>query len=404
MDSSIKYKRTLKQGGKMKPTRPREKDLPLTDKEKMLLINAPQNAFKALFPNHTRSFLIVEKAKLLKSLPVEKRVISDISIKDSKEELKGLKRKNDYLMNEVKTLTGLLQHKDGLKNVLPTIKIEPSASAGGSEATAVLLLSDWHIDEVVDPATVNYLNSFNYSIAERRIVETFQAAAKMIKIYKRDIEIKEMIVALLGDFISGTIHDDLMEGNSMTTMKAVIKAERLIRSGIQFLLDNTDVKLTLVCCVGNHSRITKKQRIATEKGNALETIIYDHLADWFGKEERVKFVISDGYHVYVDVYAYTLRFHHGHAIKYGGGIGGIFISTYKAIPQWNKGKHADIDCFGHFHQMKDGGNFITNGSIIGYNAYAINIKADYEKPKQAFFLIDKKRGKTITTPIVTNGE
>ena len=38
MDSSIKYKRTLKQGGKMKPTRPREKDLPLTDKEKMLLI------------------------------------------------------------------------------------------------------------------------------------------------------------------------------------------------------------------------------------------------------------------------------------------------------------------------------------------------------------------------------
>jgi len=51
------------------------------------------------------------------------------------------------------------------------------------------------------------------------------------------------------------------------------------------------------------------------------------------------------------------------------------------------------------HQFKDGGNFICNGSLIGYNAFALSIKADYEKPKQAFFLVDKKRGKSIVAPI-----
>ena len=86
-------------------------------------------------------------------------------------------------------------------------------------------------------------------------------------------------------------------------------------------------------------------------------------------------------------------------MKYGGGVGGIFIPAYKSIAQWNKAKKADMDVFGHFHQQKDGGNFISNGSLIGWNSYAIRIKADYEKPSQTFFLIDKQHFKTITTKI-----
>jgi hypothetical protein len=335
---------------------------------------------------------------------LNEKVSNDMAFKDVRDEANELKSKNDYLMSEVKKLSNLLKYKKEIENTVPTLKIEPSQSSGTSEATAVVLLSDWHIDEVVDAPSVNYLNRFDYNLAEKRVKETFQVIAKMLTIHKRDIEIKELVLALLGDFISSTIHDDLKEGNSMSPMKAVIKTERLIHAGITFLLENTDVNLTIVCSVGNHSRITKEVRMSTEQGNALETIIYDHLAFIFENEPRIKFVISEGYHSYVDVYSYTLRFHHGHAIKYGGGIGGLFIPVYKAISQWNKAKRADLDCFGHFHQMKDGGNFMSNGSLIGYNAFALRIKADYEKPKQVFFLIDKKRGKTVTIPIVLNGD
>ena len=44
-------------------------------------------------------------------------------------------------------------------------------------------------------------------------------------------------------------------------------------------------------------------------------------------------------------------------------------------------------------------NFISNGSIIGHNSYAIAIKAAYEDPSQTFFLMDAKRGRTVTCPI-----
>jgi len=47
----------------------------------------------------------------------------------------------------------------------------------------------------------------------------------------------------------------------------------------------------------------------------------------------------------------------------------------------DKARHADLDVFGHFHQLKNLGNWVCNGSIIGYNAFALRIKADYETAK-----------------------
>jgi hypothetical protein len=36
---------------------------------------------------------------------------------------------------------------------------------------------------------------------------------------------------------------------------------------------------------------------------------------------------------------------------------------------------------------------------MGYNAYAMSIGADFEEPRQAFYLLDAKRGKTCVSPI-----
>jgi hypothetical protein len=128
--------------------------------------------------------------------------------------------------------------------------------------------------------------------------------------------------------------------------------------------------------------------------------MYVHLKAYFRNEPRVTFIVAEGMHSYVKVYDTMIRFQHGHAIKYGGGVGGIYIPVNKSIAQWNKARHADLDVFGHFHQSKDGGNFICNGSLIGYNSFALSIKADYEQPKQQLFLMDKKRGRTCTWPIL----
>ncbi len=147
--------------------------------------------------------------------------------------------------------------------------------------------------------------------------------------------------------------------------------------------------------------MTKKIHVSTEGGNSLERYMYHNIADYFEDNKRVTFLIAEGQHSYLKVYDMTIRMLHGHSVKFGGGMGGVTIPVRKAISQWNKVRRADLTLLGHFHQMLDGGDFIVNGSLIGYNAYALSIKADYNIPSQTFFLISNYNGgvKTVVCPI-----
>lgn len=319
----------------------------------------------------------------------------------ARDEKRHTEKKLDILISDNERLQKELDASLAVKRGLNPVFIEEKISTGDSEATAVVLASDWHLEETVNPATVNNMNKYNLDVANRRVEQFFQNTLKLLKKEQQSTKIDTLVLALLGDFISGNIHDELLENCSLRPIDAIILAENLIAGGIKFLLDNSNVKLIIPCHVGNHTRITKKIHVSTEKGNSLESFMYHHLMNHFKYNPRVKFLVSDGYLSYLTIYNFTIRFHHGHAIKYGGGVGGLTIPVRKAVAQWQKLKQADLDCFGHFHQFFDGGNFICNGSLIGWNTFAIFIKGDYEKPKQSFFLIDKKRGmKTVVCPIL----
>jgi len=334
-----------------------------------------------------------------KKIPVSELVKLETKIDKLNAEKRNLSKKYKYSVSELKKKEMELEAFFELTGSNKVFTIRPRKNKV-SEAIAVIVASDWHLDETIKPASLSGLNSFSPRIAQKRAENFFRNAVKLLKIAKKDVTVDTVVFALLGDFISSEIHDELKEGNSMLPMEGILFAQELLRSGIEYLLKHTNCKFIVPCCVGNHTRITPKIHVSTEYGNSLEFLMYNSLKYSFKKEKRINFVISEGYHCYVKVLGNTLRFHHGHACRFFGGIGGIYIPVNKAIAQWNKMKQADIDVFGHFHQFRDGGNFICNGSLIGYSAYALRIKADYDKPKQAFFLIDKKRGKTIVAPIV----
>lgn len=323
-----------------------------------------------------------------------------IAAKDAHEALK--KKYNEALktIDRLETETAILAKiRAGIST---TAKIRPHLGSGTSEAVPILVASDWHSEEIVKPASVSGLNEFNLEIFEKRSTRFFQAGLNLIKNHlNAGVAIHRVVLALLGDFITNDIHDaENAEGNALLPVDAIINAQNKIVAGIEFLLNHSKYDFTVICKVGNHSRTTKKVRSASEVGHSLETLMYVFLATHFRHEKRVQFVIDDGYHTFVEVYDRTIRFHHGHAIQYQGGIGGLFIPAYKAVSQWNKARPADLDVFGHFHQTKDGGSFLCNGSLIGYNAFAVRIKADYEPPQQTLFLIDKKRGRTCRWPVL----
>jgi hypothetical protein len=315
-------------------------------------------------------------------------------------ELSLLKKKYEETLRTIDRQEQELRALGAIGDGIDTFTIEPKQSSRTSEATPILVASDWHTEEVVKPVQVSGLNEFNADICAARVTKFFRSSLRLIDLLAQDVSISTVILALLGDFITNDLHEEAAETNQAHPIHAIINVQNQIASGIEFLLAHSSYSFVVPCKVGNHSRTTKKVRFGTESGHSLEYLMYVHLAAYFRHEPRVQFQISEGYHHYINIYDQVIRFHHGHAIKYGGGIGGIFIPTFKAISQWNKGRQADLDVFGHFHQSKDGGNFICNGSLVGYNAFALSIKADYEPPKQTLLLIDKKRKRTCTWPIL----
>jgi len=276
--------------------------------------------------------------------------------------------------------------------------ITPDTTPSHGEATAIAIASDWHVEEVVDPKTVQGRNKYNPKIAKDRAQRFFQKIVRMTDKERKDVTINNLILHLGGDFISGNIHDELLESCAMRPVEAVLYAQELLSGGLGFLEEHGKFKrIVVVCSHGNHARITPKKHIATTSGNSLELGLYHALAR---KHTACRWLIERGYHTYLSVYGKRFRFHHGDAIRYNGGVGGMTIPLMRAIYQWNQQEPADLDLLGHMHSYTPARRFIVNGSLIGFNAFAVHIKAEYQPPIQAFFLWDKVRGPTIHAPLL----
>ena len=319
----------------------------------------------------------------------------------AKKEAKELKARESVAVDRIEKLEKELEAALAVQKQVKAFTITPKPQSKGGEATAIAVASDWHVEETVRSDEVNGMNEYNLDISKKRASQFFERALHLTNLEAKNTPINTLVLALLGDFITGNIHDENMETCSLRPIDAALKAKSYIKSGIEFLLENSDLNLVVVCNSGNHARITKKIRNATEEGNSLETFVYYALAQEYEENPRVKFLITPSYHNYLQVYDMVLRFHHGHSIRYMGGVGGITIPVNKKINEWNKTKWADLDVFGHFHTFFDGSNFVANGSLIGFNAYALRTGCSFEKPKQAFFVINRRwKEKILVRPIL----
>ena len=316
-----------------------------------------------------------------------KRVHSRRTDRDLVKRILGLEAELESALNLANSRnTYAIQHKDSPE----------------SEAVAIMVASDWHIEAVIKPWEVSGLNEFNQDVCRTRVDRFFRHGVKLLKQAQDTTKIQTLIFAIIGDMISGSIHDELMESNRLLPADAVMEAQGYLESGIRYILrECPDINIIIPMKSGNHGRMTQKRRISTEEGNSLERLLYYAIQRVFISEPRVECVVSDGYHIYIDVWPnFVARFHHGHSTRYLGGSGGLSIPLNKAVLAWNRGRRADLDILGHFHQFLDGGQWLVNGSLCGYDSYALSIKASPEPPRQAFLLIDKNVGKTSVTPII----
>lgn len=299
----------------------------------------------------------------------------------------------EALEEQVGLLTGLSERRPRVAR--------PKPPRVRGNATAVLVLSDWHIEEPVYPATVNGVNEFNLEIAKRRVAKVFEKALLLLEDARHMAKIDELVVGLLGDFCTLWLHPENIETNLLAPDPAIHMATDLIEEGLLTLAKHANVSsIRIPTAVGNHSRITVKPRNSNMMDTSREYSMYLHLQRRLRGVKKLHWEVGESYLNYQMIQGRLVRFHHGDAIRYSGGVGGPTIPINKAEAQWDKGRKADYSFFGHLHQFIPYGKWNMNGSLIGFNAFALKIKADpSEPPRQTFAVIDKERGLTRVLPV-----
>ncbi len=320
------------------------------------------------------------------------------------EKLRFLRSSYKIVQRENKSLTALLGLKQAFDEAEPIYIGEPKArraTEAGRQATAIAQLSDWHVGARVDKRKVLGLNSFNPKIAEQRAKAYFRNLLSEVEAERARIPIPHLLLHLGGDLISNQIHEELMETNFMSPVDETLFAERLIDGGLEFLAEHGNFEtISVVCNTGNHGRITKKVRVSTQVENSHEYSIYKHLQGKYS-DSLFQWKIAESYHAVAKVYGKAHLFHHGHAIRYQGGVGGVTVPLLRYIHRINNVFPYPIvhHWLGHFHQLLEHPAFTINGSLIGYDTYAMVNGFGYEPPRQSMRLFDSRRGFTKSTPI-----
>lgn len=314
---------------------------------------------------------------------------------------KSLEHAKKALLKNVEDLQSRLDSMGMLAGAKPPKAIKARKGRGRNvrrQAVPHMLWSDWHIEERVDAKNVNGINVYNPDIARRSIHELVDAYIWLIRDPRFDV--RTGIIKVLGDLLSGYIHEELQEHNFMSPVMAALWLIDELKIAFQRLLDETDLERIDVDCVdGNHGRLTHKIRVSTRTQNSIEYLIYKQLANHFANEPRLRFSIAEGEYLYHEVYDFTECDFHGDSVKYQGGIGGLLIPMRRGLNEHRKVRKVDIYNFGHFHQYLDLQDMTGNGSLIGMTPYSLRLKCAPEAPMQAFYMVDSTRGKCMKTPI-----
>lgn len=330
------------------------------------------------------------KAAMAAEAEAQKHLQADAEIARLRSEVAEARSKYKAALAAIEKRDERIERLTGLSQIKPvSLRSKKPRKREKHKATMVVLLSDIHCEETVRPETVNGLNEFNLDVCERRLAELQERFHAMLEHERQLTRIDRVVVWLGGDLISGMIHPELAEENQLHPLAA----KRWIGERVRGFLDSVSAnahEVIIPTSCGNHGRTTEKQR-TNEAATSYEYDLYLSMR----QQERCKNVrwdVGEGHLNYVNLDGFNIRFGHGHAIKYGGGIGGIHVPLNKAIAAWDDVQRADLTCIGHWHQFSWGrGRYVTNGSVIGYSAYCVKIKATYEPPCQAAFVVDHGR-------------
>ena len=304
-------------------------------------------------------------------------------------------------MEELERALSVVDQVDGL-SIQPPTWLAP-AKPKPSAATLVVMLSDTHFDEVVNPEEMEFLNAYNRQIAVMRLEKWTQNVIKLARHYLQGVKYDGIVIILGGDIFSGDIHEELALSNEDSMIGSLLFWSEQVAAAIQMLTDEFK-KCHVVSVVGNHGRTTRKPRMKGRVKTNFDWLIAKMIERHFAKDKRVTFTIPESADALIQIYDHGHLITHGDQVTGGGGIAGAFMPLMrmrakKEARYLQTGKSFRTMWCGHWHQYISTPSLIVNSTMKGFDEYALLQGYNFEQPQQALAIVTPERNITIQAPV-----
>jgi len=270
---------------------------------------------------------------------------------------------------------------------------------GDTPQAVVAPLSDTHIGEFIDLKQMAGLNSYDFDIFNNRLYGWATQLVTLIELRRSAVPIPELVIPMLGDMISGDIHEELSNTNLTNCMMQMIRGANLIAQALMFIAPHFET-IRVPCVVGNHGRMTRKPPMK-DKYMDWDYLMYQWIAALVQKQPNIEFHIPKSYLTVFPVCNRNILAMHGDAVSGAGSLASItkVLTNLRSVLHFKKGlenetgevpetipAHFDSVMIGHFHRVDEldigTGSAHICGCMKGADEFAMNRLQAVTKPQQ----------------------
>jgi len=298
--------------------------------------------------------------------------------------------------------------KDPLRPRLVVPSADDIRSSRG-ERTVIIHLSDVQYGETVLLEEMDGLNRYDSTVAKNRLGRFFSHAADLMTTYWKGDPPAEIILCLGGDLISGNLHAELEQTNFPTVPETVREVGEHIAGGIIMLRNEVKRPLRVYAVPGNHGRTTPKPQSKHRASSSLDLLAADfaEAVTRGAKVKDVSFYKAHSPDVYFSVYNWHWLLNHGDTMSgKGGGTGfigqaAVIIKGHRKLvdTSWRSGRPVHFVLTADRHTSLRTTFGWANGSVVGYNDYARDLRADPEPARQDMLVVHPRLGVISEQPL-----
>jgi hypothetical protein len=281
----------------------------------------------------------------------------------------------------------------------PAVIAPASGDRRGGRRSAILHVSDVHCGEAVDLHEMDGLNSYSLDICRARLERLFQTTASLLTDHWKGDPVDEIVVCLGGDMIDGNLREESRRGGALPVVPSVKMVSEMTAGGLAFLRAAVGVPIRVYTSPGNHSRLTPKPHVAEGAIDNLDMLVSWGIEKMLAGDPGVRFYYTGSGEALFNVYGWKFLLQHGH--EGAGGTGGLYGPIYKQVRGMyrshvsyaRRGRGFHFVLQGHDHTASKIPFGFANGSVVGYNPYAMRaLKADPAPASQNLLVVEEKRG------------